>query len=166
MKNPLLVVSLVLLFCFVFGCQKKAEEAAEKAAAEMAALSVKDVAAIKTLHDAYVQAVLAGGLKATAEFYAEDAILIAKGPIIQGREAFKKSLESLSKASPTITAFNLTLAEIDGRNDLAFVRGTASMSMASEGAPEPIQYAGKFLEILRKQKDGSWLIAREIRASD
>jgi hypothetical protein len=54
----------------------------------------------------------------------------------------------------------------DRRNDLAFVRGTVSMSMASEGASEPIQFTGKFLEILRKQKDGSWLIAREIRASD
>jgi steroid delta-isomerase-like uncharacterized protein len=27
MKNPLLVVSLVLLFCFTFGCQNKAEKA-------------------------------------------------------------------------------------------------------------------------------------------
>jgi uncharacterized protein (TIGR02246 family) len=166
MKNPFLVVSLVILLCFVFGCQKQAEEVAEKAAAEVAALSVEDVAAIKTLHDAYVQAVLAGGLEATVKFYAEDAILIAKGPIIQGREAFKKSLEGLSKASATITAFNLALAEIDGRDDLAFVRGTVSMSMTSKGAPEPIQFTGKFLEILRKQEDGSWLIARDIRVSD
>ena len=27
MKNPILVVSLVLLLCFVFGCQNKAEKA-------------------------------------------------------------------------------------------------------------------------------------------
>jgi ketosteroid isomerase-like protein len=40
------------------------------------------------------------------------------------------------------------------------------MSMTSAGAPQPIQFNGKFLEILQKQKDGSWLITRDIRVSD
>ena len=130
------------------------------------ALSDEDVAAIKAAHDAYAQAVLEGGLEATLEFYTEDAILVAKGPIIQGKEAIKKAFAAFSKASMTVTAFDLTLAEIDGRDDLAFVRGTVSMTMEGEGAPEPIQATGKFLEILRKQDDGSWLIATDFHISD
>ena len=155
---------LILLLCFTFSCQKQIEEVAEEV--EVKALSDEDVAAIKTAHDAYVQAVRAGGLEATIEFYTEDAILIAKGPMIQGREAIKEAFGAFSKASTTVTAFDLTLAEIDGRDDLAFVRGTVSMTMEAEGAPEPIQATGKFLEILRKQEDGSWLIAIDFHISD
>lgn len=113
-----------------------------------------------------MQAVLAGGLEATPKFYTEDTIMIAKGPIIQGREAFQKALEAYSQASPTVTVFNLTLEEIDGRHDLAYVRGTVTLTMEVEGAPEPIQNTGKFLEILRKQEDGLWLISIDIRVSD
>ena len=160
------IFSLILILCFTFGCQQPVEEVAEEAAAKVAALSDEDVAAIKTAHDAYVQAVLAGGLGATIEFYTEDAILIAKGPIIQGREAIKEAFEAFSKASPTITTFNLTLDEIDGRDDLALVRGMVSMTMEVEGATEPIQATGKFLEILRKQEDGLWLITIDFHISE
>jgi len=163
MRKIFLVIPLVILLCFTFSCQQ-GEEVAEEA--RIVGLSDEDVAAIKTAHDAYIQAVLADGFEATIDFYTEDTILMAKGPMIQGREALKKSFEAFSKASPTVTAFNLTLLEIDGRDDLAFVRGTVSMTMVGEGIPEPIQYTGKFLEILRKQGDGSWLIARDIRTSD
>jgi len=150
-------IGLALLLCSVFGCQKQTEAAA---------LSPDDVTAITAMHVAYRQAVLAGGFDSTVRFYAEDAVLMARGPVIRGREALRASLQGLRAASPTITAFSLTLAEIDGRSDLAFVRGTVSMSMAMQGSPEPSQFTGKFLEILRKQADGSWLIARDIRVSD
>jgi uncharacterized protein (TIGR02246 family) len=165
MKKLFMILPLVFLLCFTFGCQQ-GEEVAEEAVTEVAALSDEDVAAIKTAHDTYVQAMLAGGFEATIEFFTEDAILIAKGPMIQGKEAIKEAFEAFSKASPTITTYNLTLAEIDGRDDLAFVRGIVSMTMEVEGTTEPIEATGKFLEILRKQEDGSWLIAIDFHISD
>ena len=139
---------------------------AEEAVAEVAGLSDEDVAAIKTAHDAILQATLAGDLEATVEFYTEDAILIMGGVVIEGREAYKETLKALSEVSPTVTAANITIAEIDGRYDLAFVRGTSSMTMGRKGVPEPIQRTGKFIEILRKQDDGSWLIERSLVAID
>ena len=166
MRNSFFLGLLMVVLCSGSGAPNRAAEADGQAVAGEAALSTKDMAAIKTLHDAYQQAVLTGGLKATVRFYADDAVLMARGPVVQGRAAFEKSLEGMSKAFPTVTAFNMTLVEIDGRGDLAFVRGTLTMSMASAGAPQPVQFSGKFLEILRKQKDGSWLIAREVKVSD
>ena len=155
------IIPLALLLCLSFSCQKQGE----KAETEAGALSDEDVAAIRTTHGAIWQATLAGSLEATLEFYTEDAVLIMGGTVIEGREAYKENLKALSKVL-TVTSVKLTIAEIDGRYDLAFVRGTSSTTMRREGIPEPIQRTGKFIEILRKQDDGSWLIARSIVAID
>lgn len=120
MKKTLVVISLVVLLCFTFSCQQ-GEEPVEEAVAEVTGLSDEDVAAIKTTHNAILQATLAGSLEATLEFYTEDAILIMEGIVIEGRVAYKETLKALSKVSPTVTAANITIAEIDGRIDLAFV---------------------------------------------
>jgi len=153
------IIPLALLLCLSFSCQKQGE----KAETEVGALSDKDVAAIKTALDSMEQTLLADTLEAHLEFYTEDVILIKEGPIIEGREAFKEALSKIPTV--TLTAVNLTIAEIDGRYDLAFVRGTFSVTMEAEGAPEPIQWTGKFLYILRKQEDSSWLIAISIGVS-
>ncbi len=134
MKKLLMVIPLVFLLCFTFSCQQQVEEVAEEA--RIVDLSDEDVAAIKTVNDAYVQAVLEGGLEATTEFYTEDTIMVAQGPMIQGREALKEARKkALSKASATVTAFNQTIVKIDGRDNLAFVLGTVSITMAAEGWP-------------------------------
>jgi uncharacterized protein (TIGR02246 family) len=160
-----MVIPLVFLLCFTFSCQYS-EEPVEEAVAEVGALSDEDVAAIKAVNHAFVQAALEGGLEATTEFYTEDTIMVAQGPMIQGREALKEKRKALSKASATVTAFNQTIVKIDGRDNLAFVLGTVSITMTAEGLPEPMQVTGKFLQILRKQEDGSWLIAIDTRISD
>jgi uncharacterized protein (TIGR02246 family) len=156
------IIPLALLLCLSFSCQTLTE----KAETEAGALSEEDVAAIRKAHDTILQATLAGRMEETLEFYTEDTVLIMEGIIVEGREAYKETLKALSKASLTVTAANITIAEIDGRYDLAFVRGTTSTTMGREGVPEPIQRTGKFIEIMRKQNDGSWLIARSIVAID
>ena len=110
-----------------------------------------------------MQAVRSEDSAAGAALYTEDAVLMPPNqPMVQGRAA----IQTWKEASPTFTEFNLTVEEIDGRGDLAFVRGTYSLTMELEGAPEPIQDTGKFLDILQKQEDGSWLIAVDIFNSD
>jgi uncharacterized protein (TIGR02246 family) len=136
---------------------------AEEAAAEVEALSDEDVAANKASLEAYVQAIRTEDWMAVAALYTEDAVLMPPNqPIVQGREAILTWLG----AYPTLTEFNLTITEIDGCGDLAYVVGTVSMTIAPEGAPEPIQDTGKFIEIRRKQEDGSWLIAVDMFNSD
>jgi len=165
MKKLLTIVPLVFILFLASGCQQL-EEPVEETVVEVAGLSDEDVAAIKTVHDSILQATLAGSLEATLEFYTEDVVLIMEGIVVEGREAYKEILRALSKGSTTFTTANFTIAEIDGRIDLAFVRGTSSTTIEREGVPEPIQRTGKFIEILRKQDDGSWLIARSIIAID
>jgi ketosteroid isomerase-like protein len=143
MKKLLMVLPLVFMLCFTFSCQQ-GEEVAEEI--EVKALSDEDVAAIKAANDAFVQAALEGGLEATTEFYTEDTIMVAQGPMIQGRETLKEKRKALSKASASVTAFDQKIVKIDGRDDLAFVLGTVAITMAAEGLPEPMQFTG-FLHI-------------------
>ena len=46
------------------------------------------------------------------------------------------------------------------------MRGAYSLTIQPEGAPESIRDTGKYIEIRRKQQDGSWLIAIDIWNSD
>ena len=65
-----------------------------------------------------------------------------------------------------MTAFKANNVIVDGRDDLAYVVGTYTMTIVPPGAPGPINDSGKYVEIRRKQSDGSWLIAVDIFNSD
>ena len=160
MKKFLTIIPLVILLCFAFGCQQD-EEVAEEVGVK--ALSDEDVAAIKAATEAYMQAVRSEDLAALAALYTEDAVWMPPNqPMVRGREA----IQTWNEESPPMIEFNLIAIEIDGCGDFAYVLGTYSSTIALEGAPEPIQDTGKYIEIRRKQEDGSWLIAVDIFNSD
>jgi uncharacterized protein (TIGR02246 family) len=157
------IFSLILMLCFTFGCQQPVEEVAEEAVAGIAALSDEDVAAIKASTEEYIQAWGSADSVTLAALYTEDGIMMPPNQsIVQGRDEIQASNE----ASPAPLEVNLTIVEIDGRGDIAYVRGTYSFAMQPEGVPEPIQDTGKYIEIRRKQEDGSWLITIDIWNSD
>jgi len=163
MKKLLMIIPLVILLCFTFGCQQPVEEVAEEAVAEVAALSDEDVAAIKASTDEYIQAWSSADWVTLTALYTEDAIVMPPNEsMVQGRD----EIQALNEAFPVPLEANLTIVEIDGRGDLAYVRGTYSYTVQPEGAPEPIRDTGKYLEIRRKQEDGSWPIAIDIWNSD
>ena len=137
--------------------------ACQAPAPEVGPLSEEDVAAIKANSAAFFEAVLAGDWAAVAAFYTEDAVLMFPSePVVEGRMAVQAFFELF----PSITQFEPTIVQIDGRGDLAFVRATYSMTILVEGTPEPIHDTGKYVEIRRKQPDGKWLIAVDISNSD
>ncbi len=132
-------------------------------ASEAGPLSEADVAAIKASTVVFAEAVLAGDWAAFAVLYEEDAVFMPPhGPVVEGRVAIQALLELF----PSITQYEATIVQTDGRGDLAFVRATYSETYSVEGTPEPIHDTGKFVEIWRKQPDGKWLISVEIWNSD
>ncbi|NIM47978.1 MAG: hypothetical protein GTO22_01735 [Gemmatimonadales bacterium] len=64
-----------------------------------------------------------------------------------------------------MTEFTITLVETGGGGDVAYARGTYLLTIAVEGA-EPTTDTGKYIEIRRKQPDGSWPIAIDMFNSD
>lgn len=68
------------------------------------------------------------------------------------------------KAFPPVSGVRLIQDEVDGTNELAFVKGRYEMTVTPPGAA-PVADRGKYLEIWRKQPDGRWLIDRDMYSS-
>jgi uncharacterized protein (TIGR02246 family) len=121
----------------------------------VAPLSDEDVAAINALAVAFDEAALAGDWNTLVAFFTEDGVLMGpNGPNIQGRSAILELTTGL-----TVTEHVLKFEEIDGYGDIAYAKGTWAETFSVDGVEEPTRDEGKILGILRKQLDGSWLIA-------
>jgi len=137
--------------------------ACQAPASEAGPLSEEDVAAIKASTDVFIEVALAGDWAAVAAFFTEDAVFMPPNePVVEGLVAIQAFFEPF----PSITQYEATIVQIDGRADLAFVRATYSMTFIVEGTPEPTHDTGQYVEIWRKQPDDKWLIAVNIWNSD
>ena len=117
---------------------------------EAGPLSEDDVAAIRSLIDSYEQAVVAGDYDSAAALWAEDVIRMPpNAPMIEGRAAM---LEEFEARAYVVKEFNQAFEEIDGRDGLAYARGSYSTTITIPGNPEFVSDSGKSLAILRKQE--------------
>ena len=85
--------------------------------------------------------------------------------------AGKAASDAFNRATPKFTTFELAVTSIVGRGDLAVATGSFTLSVAagkdSAGKATPaVNDQGKFMQVLMKQADGSWKIARDIWNSD
>jgi ketosteroid isomerase-like protein len=126
-------------------------------------LTANDEAALRQALDIEMKAANAADEAGWAALYTQDAIVLRPhAPAVQGRETIQQWLATL----PAISNANGQGVEIVGYGDLAYLRGTYSMTFSIPGIPVPIDEHGKFLQIYRKQSDGSWKMTREIYNSD
>ena len=137
--------------------------AATTSSAQSAKLGDKDVSAIKSSSEVFAKGVVTADAAAVSLLYTEGASFMPPNDkAVAGRAA----IATWIKALPPVKDFKLTPVEIEGRGDLAYVKGTFDMTLVPPGAPGPVNDVGKYLEIRRKQTDGSWLIAVDIFNSD
>lgn len=147
---PIMIIAIAMIFAT--GCQQ----------AGPANLSEADIEAIKVSDKAWQEHALANDWEALASLYAENAMYMAPNQsAIIGRD----NLQSYMESQPPTTAVEIVTHEIDGSGDFAFSRGTYTQTFSQEGM-DPITDSGKYLAILKKQEDGSWLIIRDIFNSD
>ena len=126
-------------------------------------LSQASVAAIEEGTQDFTKAVLAKDWASLAQLYTDDAILNPPNtPRVKGRTEIQGWFEKF----PPVTDFNLSSVQVDGRDNLAYVLGTYTMTIVPPGAPGPIRDSGKYIEIRRRQPDGKWLISVDIFNSD
>lgn len=126
-------------------------------------LSEADRVAIRAATDSFVAYQRARRDSATAQLFSEDArFMPPNGGITEGRPAIRAWLA----AFPPMANFTLTPIEIEGRGDLAYVRGTYSFTLVGPDGHQIGEDRGKYLEIRRKQPDGKWLMTIDIYNSD
>jgi len=125
-------------------------------------LSGADVSRINEVSQVQVKAVLAKDWATFAAQYVEDAVVYPPNePAVTGRAAIR----AWSERFPPMTDFKATSVKVEGRDDLAYVLGTYTMTLASPGAT-PVKDSGKYVEIRRRQPDGRWLLAVDMFSSD
>jgi ketosteroid isomerase-like protein len=125
----------------------------------------KDIAALKEFLETSGEAVSAGDVEGEVNRFTEDGIYMwPDAPSIQGHERLRQWFERrFSQVDATVE--NVT-AELEVCGDWAFERGTYVARVRPKDNGKMVTVRGKYLNILKRQQDGSWKIARRIRNRD
>lgn len=146
-------------FVFLAACT-----ASQQATTSTATFTAADSSVIAGGIDRMVAAARAGKWDAwEAEYVADPVRYPPNAPALVGKAA----VGAFNRASPNFSAFDGKLTSVAGAGDLAVVTGTFAVSgpagKDSKGKPTPAFHdEGSFMQILRKQPDGSWKITRDI----
>lgn len=126
-------------------------------------LTEHDIEAIHAVVAQDAEAVRRADWAAVARFFTVDAVRFPPHrPPVRGRDAIRAWLETF----PPIQDFRITADEILGCDDVAFVRGSYALTVASDSGDAPVTDRGHYMGVLRKQTDGSWLWASDMVSSE
>lgn len=97
---------------------------------------------------AYVDANMAGDAQAVGRLFTEDAMLLSPGsPPVRGRAAIEQSYDAYIRNGVAIT---MDIIEFHASGNLAYGVGTFGGELG----------AGSYIDVLKRQPDGSYLIHR------
>jgi ketosteroid isomerase-like protein len=149
-KRLVLTLGMTLCLGFSVGCQRQL------------GLSKADQTAIHQAQQNDVKLTNAQDWKGDLALYSAEAILMPPNhPAVQG----KAPIQAWMQAYPPISNLQEQSLELEGQGNLAYERGTYSMTVAHVGAAST-EDQGKYLTIWRKEADGSWKISRAMFNSD
>jgi len=126
-------------------------------------LSTHDIAAIRGFYAVFTECFVARDFERILTLYTDDAVVMPPNHAeISGHVAIREWMASF----PKVTRAEFFVDEIEGGPDLAYVRGKYAMTLRIGNDQAPIEDRGKYIEIRRRQPDGSWLLWRDIFNSD
>jgi len=95
-------------------------------------------------------------------YYAEDGMMMPpNGEPVQGFAAIAAEFEAM----PPFSDLTFETLEIEGACDMAWARGKFTVVWMIPGM-DPMPDEGSYLEIWKRQADGSWRVARDVFNSD
>jgi len=119
---------------------------------------------IRAVDDAYEKAVANQDVGAVLELYTSDARLLAPGaPLAQGRDAIRLIMQGFVDAGAQ--SLELNTVELDDHGDVVIEVGAYKLGIAPPDG-EPITDVGKYLQVFKRQADGTFLIAFDAFNSD
>jgi ketosteroid isomerase-like protein len=128
-----------------------------------AGLSEADRAAIMAQRATFVQALNAGDAAKAVEIFAPDAaVLMGNAPAIHGKAAIEEFYAGL----PPLGDFKVFGEQFESGGDLVAIRGAQSVNRMPPGATVAVADTGKYVEIWKKQADGTWKLLWDIGNSD
>jgi ketosteroid isomerase-like protein len=136
-----LLTGCIGLAAFVLACSKPADNST--AAAEVT---------IQRQEADWFKAIGAGQLDATVSYYGDGAVLLAPNvPIARTKEEIRRTWMQIFASVPAGATFSgeTTKVEVARSGDLAYAIGTYAFAT-------PAIDKGKFVDVWKKQADGSW----------
>jgi uncharacterized protein (TIGR02246 family) len=102
-----------------------------------------------------------------ASHYSDDVLVVNPGsPVLKGREAAKTGYKGIVADPAFSLTFEISGVEVAKSGDLAYAQGPFKMTMTDPATKKPIEDKGTYLEVYKKQADGSWKSAIDIGSSE
>ena len=120
---------------------------------------VSDVAQVYELWNEYAAALHGDDLERWMSLWIDDGIQMPPdAPRRLGKEQIQRAMQPMFDLFDTSNMI-IQIEEVRILYDRAYSHGTYTFEMTPKDGGETKSYAGKFLDILEKQADGSWKIA-------
>lgn len=123
-----------------------------------ASLTQSDSTAIRATLTGITTAGTTGHYRELGRFFTEDGVWMVPGQAaVEGRQQVQEWFTVGAKE------WEHRILEMEGAGNLAYVRAAYSLSLE---IPQFVPVTGKALAVMRRQPDGSWLIARYASSCD
>ena len=151
----MLVVALLLL-SLIGACQTPAASDTQAA----------DESALRKLDDEWSKAAGAKDLEKTVSYYSDDAVVMPQNsPPLVGKESIRQMWKGMMATPGFDGGWKATKLEVAKSGDIAYIYGAYEISEA-DAAGKPKTDRGKYVEVWKKQTDGSWKCTVDMFSSD
>jgi uncharacterized protein (TIGR02246 family) len=122
--------------------------------------------ALRDLDAQWSAAAGAKDLDKTVSYYSDDAIVMPpNAPPATTKEAIRSAWKEMLTTPGAGISWKASKVEVAKSGDLAYVSGTYE-EMMTDASGKPVKDHGKYVEIFKKQADGTWKVIVDIWNSD
>jgi uncharacterized protein (TIGR02246 family) len=122
--------------------------------------------ALRDLDAQWSAAAGAKDLDKTVSYYSDDAIVMPPNTsAARTKEAIRSAWKEMLTAPGAAIGWTATKVEAAKSGDLAYVSGTYEETM-TDASGKPVKDRGKYVEVWKKQADGTWKVVADIWNSD
>lgn len=153
---PIRLIVLTALLSLFVACQP--QTAADTRAA--------DEATLRNLDTEWSKAAGAKDVDKTISYYSDDALIMpSNSPVLQGKAAARAMWQGMFSMPGFGGGWKPTKVEVARSGDLAYVTGTYEINETDPNG-KPKTDKGKYLEVWKKQTDGSWKCVADMFNTD
>jgi uncharacterized protein (TIGR02246 family) len=122
--------------------------------------------ALRDLDAQWSAAAGAKDLDKTVSYYSAEAIVMPpNASAATTKEAIRSAWKEMLTSPGAAISWKTTKVEVAKSGDLAYVSGTYEETM-TDASGKPVKDHGKYVEIFKKQADGTWKVVADIWNSD
>ena len=157
-----LLIAAVLLAMLPLGCMHT-----PAAAPSMPDTRALDEKAIRDTEAAWVKAFATKEPERAAAFYADDAAsMLPDTPLMTGRQAIIAGMKPELGDPNFSLVFAPTKIEIAQSGDIAYSQGTFQYTTTDPKTKKRVGQAGNYVEVYKKQADGTWKVEEDIATEE